>query len=363
MQELNNIIIQSILNNGPISFRDFMDKALYQPGLGYYVSGTSKIGEDGDYYTAPAISPLFGEMLSKQVIEMWTLMGKKDFTIFEYGAGNATLCCHVLDSLRKYPEIYNKLSYFILEKNDLSKDEKRSFPHPMVKWTSTVTGLTGISGCILSNELIDNFAVHAVVMKDELMEVFIDHRDGRFYELLKPADTELKTYFSRLGVTLPRDFRAEVNLQALGWLKEISTVLERGFVITIDYGCISEELYAPQKSCGSILCYHKHQINNKPFDRIGEQDITAHVNFSALKLWGTENDLQCCGYTSQLQFLRSFGIMNILREMESEKNPDREQILKLKTLVLDMGQKIKLMVHQKGLAKQFLTGMQFQLPI
>ncbi|HEX4373296.1 MAG TPA: class I SAM-dependent methyltransferase, partial [Puia sp.] len=285
------------------------------------------------------------------------------FTIIEYGAGNGNLCRDILETIRHCHDLYDKLDYFIIEKNGLSTEKQKSFFHPKVKWLDNIEELSNISGCIISNELIDNFAVHAVVMQEELMEVFIGHDGNVFYELYKPASDELKNYFFKLGVTLPKNFRTEVNLQAMQWLKEIAVVLKEGFVMTIDYGSNSDELYAAQKRCGSILCYHKHQINNEPLVRIGEQDITAHVNFSALKLWGVENGLQCCGYTNQSQFLRSFGIMKILREMELEKKSDMKQIIKLKTLVFDMGQKIKLMVHQKGLQKIFLTGLQFQLPI
>jgi SAM-dependent MidA family methyltransferase len=309
MRELTDIIVRSIHDKGSISFKNFMEMALYYPRLGYYVSSGKKIGTDGDYFTSPALSSVFGNILSKQIMEMWQLMGKKKFTIIEYGAGNGDLCCDILETIRHCYELYDRLDYFIIEKNGLSAEKQRSFFHPKVKWIDSIEDLSNISGCIISNELIDNFAVHAVVMQEELMEVFIGHDGNSFYELYKPASDELKNYFFRLGVTLPKGFRTEVNLQTVQWLKEIAGILKEGFVMTIDYGSISDELYATEKRCGSILCYHKHQINNEPLLRIGEQDITAHVNFSALKLWGIENDLEFCGYTNQSQFLRSCGLM------------------------------------------------------
>ena len=359
MPRLTDIIIQSIQNNGPISFRDFMEMALYYPDLGYYVSEGDKIGNSGDYFTSPTLTPMFGEFICKQIIEMWQMLGEKRFAIIEYGAGNGFLCRDILESLQNNFSMYDNLDYFIIEKSCSMREKQKKILPKKVQWIENIHQLSNISGCILSNELIDNFAVHAVVMQDELMEVFIDY-DNEFCELQKSADENLKNYFTELGIILPRGFRTEVNLQALQWIKEIAEVLQKGFVLTIDYGCTSDELYSSNKRCGSVLCYHKHTINDSPFKNIGEQDITAHVNFSALKLWGNKNNLQCCGYTSQAQFLRSLGIMNKLREMESEKNPD---IIKLKTLVFDMGQKIKLMVQQKGLKRNFLTGLQFQLPV
>ena len=240
----------------------------------------------------------------------------------------------------------------------MRKMQKKILPEK-VQWLDDIRQLSNISGCILSNELIDNFAVHTVVMKDELMEVYIDF-DNEFYELLKPADENLKNYFDELQIILPKDFRTEVNLQALQWIKEIAGVLNKGFVLTIDYGCTSDQLYTYDKRCGSVLCYHHHKINDCPFKNIGEQDITAEVNFSALKLWGSKYNLHCCGYTSQLQFLRAMGIIGKLREMESENNSDA---LKLKTLMFEMGKKIKFMVQQKDLKPNLLTGLQFQLPV
>ena len=363
MQDLRDMIIQSIQAGGPISFRDFMQTALYCPGLGYYTSSEKKIGTDGDYLTSPALSSLFAECISKQIAEMWQLMGKKKFTIVEYGGGNGDLCSEVLENLRHCPALYDSLDYLIVEKNDRTADHQQYFSHPRVRWLNTISGISEVSGCILSNELIDNFPVHVVVMEEELMEEFIGYDAGVFYEILRPASEELKNYFARLHIVLPKGYRTEVNLQALEWLKEIATVLKEGFVITIDYGSVSDELYTPQKKCGSLLCYRKHQVSTDPFKHIGRQDITAQVNFSALRLWGRDHQLDYCGYTSQSQFLRSFGIISTLRKMESEKKPDLQQILKLKTLVFDMGQKIKLMILQKGLKKMSLTGVQFQLPI
>jgi SAM-dependent MidA family methyltransferase len=336
-----------------------MEMALYYPGLGYYISPREKIGKNGDYFTSPALTPVFGQFLSRQITEMWQMLGEKKFAIVEYGAGNGFLCRDILQSLENNFSLYEKLDYFILEKSPSMRLKQKMILPEKVQWADDTQQLPNISGCILSNELIDNFAVHAVVMKKQLMEVFIDY-NNEFYELLKPADENLKNYFAELRIILPKDFRTEVNLQALQWMKEIASVLNKGFVLTIDYGSTSDELYSYNKRCGSVLCYHHHKINDNPYKNIGEQDITASVNFSALKFWGNKNNLQCCGYTSQAQFLRALGIMNKLREMESENNPD---ISKLKTLVFDMGEKIKLMAQQKGLKTNFLTGLQFQLPV
>jgi SAM-dependent MidA family methyltransferase len=154
-----------------------------------------------------------------------------------------------------------------------------------VSWHDSIRDIPGFSGCILSNELLDNFSVHQAVMEDELMEVFVDYKNG-FVEMLQPAKKELSDYLAELNVVLPKGFRTEINLEATEWIREIATFLEEGYVITIDYGNASSELYSKSKRCGTLLCYHNHSINDSAYTDIGEQDITSHVNFSALCHWG-----------------------------------------------------------------------------
>jgi SAM-dependent MidA family methyltransferase len=362
MSDLKEIIIEKIRKNGQIPFRDFMDAALYHPGLGYYVSGHKKICTEGDYLTSPALTHLFGEIISRQLTEMWEQMGQKKFTIVEYGAGDGTLCRNILANIKRNKRFFEMLEYISIDKKvgaGLDGDGM-----PLHKVRSLVSGkqLSGISGCVLSNELLDNFPVHLVEMGHELMEVHIGYENG-FYELLLPAGAALNNYFAEQKIVLPEGHRTEVNLQAIEWLKEVSALLKEGFVMTMDYGYTSDAICSPRKKNGSILCYHKQQVNDDPFRDIGEQDITAHVNFSALKLWGDKNDLHCSGLTTQSLFLRSFGAVNDLRKMESEKSPDTGEIEKLMTVIFGLGEKIKLMIHQKGIEKAPLTGLQFQMPV
>jgi SAM-dependent MidA family methyltransferase len=129
-------------------------------------------------------------------------------------------------------------------------------------------------------------------MQDELKEVFVDYKNG-FTELLKPASRSLKDYMHELQVELPKGYCTEINLQAIDWLKEVAFVLKTGFVLTIDYGFTAAELFSAKRSSGTILCYHQQKINTYPYRNIGEQDITSHVNFSALYQWGLKTGLEC----------------------------------------------------------------------
>lgn len=357
---LTEIIKEKIVNEGPISFRDFMEMSLYYPSLGYYNSPKNKIGEDGDYYTSPVLSSLFGEMIGRQLEEMWVMLGKKPFTIVEYGAGTGALCFDILYYLKNNNALYKDLKYCIIEKGEMMQKRQKNLLDEKVSWYSSINDIGKINGCILSNELLDNFPVHKVVMKDELMEVFVNY-ENQFVEVLKPADEKLKNYFLEQNIVLPKDHYTEVNLLAIDWIKEIAQNLNNGYIITIDYGFSSEELYSEKRNCGTLLCYKNHQINNSLFESIGEQDITAHVNFSALHFWGEKFGLDCCGFTSQANFLRSLGLMNYLRklEVENKNGSNRDSILHINQLLVDMGNKFKILIQKKGVNSRMLTGMQF----
>src|SRR5678815_2298613 len=282
--------------------------ALYYPGLGYYTSAPDKIGKHGDYYTSPYLTNVFGNVVAKQLEEMWILTGKKDFTIVEYGAGMGSLC----------------------------------------------------------NDILDNFSVHKVIMKEnDLKEIFVDYDNG-FIEVLQPAHEDLKEYFTALAIELPNDFCAEVNLEAIEWIKRISSSLEKGFVLTIDYGYPSSELYQSYHKLGTIVCYNKHTVNDLPYNNIGLQDITAHVNFSALKFWGAKHGLENCGFTNQSQFLLGLGLTEHLRKLEEKEKDNfevRKKLMLLHTLLMSMGKKFKVLIQQKGLNNPFLSGLQFCQPL
>jgi SAM-dependent MidA family methyltransferase len=360
--QLEEIIRSKIKKEGPISFRDFMDMALYYPSLGYYNSQKNKIGESGDYYTSPVLSSLFGEMIGRQLEEMWSLLGKKPFTIVEYGAGTGALCFDILYYLKNNSALYNELKYCIIEKGEMMQQRQKNLLKEKVSWYNSINEIGEINGCVLSNELLDNFPVHKVIMKDELMEVFVDY-ENNFVEVLKPADEKLKNYFIEQEIILPKNHCTEINLQAIDWLKEIAENLNSGFVITIDYGFSAGDLYSAKRNAGTVLCYKDHQINSSPFQSIGEQDITAHVNFSALNFWGEKFGLKSCGFTSQSNFLRSLGLMNYLRKLEIEnKDDNRNSILHINKLLVEMGNKFKVFIQQKGERNKMLTGMQFANP-
>ncbi len=364
---LEDIIIDKIENEGPVSFSEFMDMSLYYPGLGYYTSGNDKIGKNGDYYTSPWLSTVFGEMIAIQLAEMCAICAEEEFTVVEFGGGNGRLCTDILRQLSKTPEVFRKIKYCIVEKKGRIPDDKKIQVPGTLVWYESINEIPPVQcGCILSNELIDNFPVSVVVMQDELMEVFVDYNDG-FKETLQPAKQELKDYLQQSGIALPKGFRTEINLAAIKWIGQVATLLQKGFVMTIDYGYLAGEYYRPDRKQGTLVCYHRHQVNFQPYKHIGEQDITSHVNFSALQHWGQLNSLDFCGYTNQANFLQGLGLAEHLKKSDAvlEKDPavNAKKAIMLHTFLADMGRKFKVLVQSKGLNQSHLSGLRFGQPM
>lgn len=355
MTDLARIIIERMMKEGPLSFREFMEMALYYPDLGYYTSAGEKFGTKGDYYTSPNLTPLFGIMIGKQLEEMWYLLNQAPFTIVEYGAGTGMLCRAILSYLKGNDELYGQLKYCIIERSQAMCEKEKQLLPEKVTWHNSMADIGAVNGCILSNELLDNFPVHQVVMLDDIMEICVDYKN-RFVEVLRPAPQVLKDYLAELNIVLPRGFRTEINLDAIMWIRDIAPMLKRGYILTIDYGFPSDELYQPYRRNGTLVCYNKHQVNDDPYKDIGEQDITAHVNFSALHNWGIKNGIECSGFTDQAHFLQALGFKEYLMKADSPQNFEKGLFL-IKTLLMDMGSKYKVFIQQKNAPSQALSGL------
>jgi len=345
-------IADQIRQDGPICFRDFMEMCLYDAGSGYYTSGCNGIGIRGDFYTSPTLTPIFGVLIAKKLEKMWRKMGGGLFTVVEYGAGTGHLCGDILAYLAQNKKMSGSLRYCIIEKSPLMRNyAKRQLP-AMVEWYNCISEIGEINGCVLSNELIDNFAVHRVVMQGELMEVYIDYQEG-FTEVLRPAGPELKVYLDELGITLPMGYATEINLEAVTWIKAVAEALKKGYVLTIDYGHKSNELYQMNRRQGTLLCYYRHSVNDSFYEHMGEQDMTSHVNFSALSHWGAINGLTEISFTDQGSFLNSLGFREQLMEaLSGEENVilAAQKAARLShTLLLDMGSRYKVLIQQKGM--------------
>jgi len=337
-----------------------MDLCLYHP-LGYYRSSSVKFGGEGDFFTSPTISPIFGKLIVRQLIEIWKVLGKKEFTVMEWGGGDGTLAKSILEASASHPQFYDSLHYGIVERNSLScADEVK------LSRFSSAEAIPAFDGCVLSNELIDNFPVHLVEMREALMEVHVDFRDGKFTETLQHAPQELLTYFEELNIQLPSGYRTEVNLDLRNWIRVIDSKLKSGFVITFDYGGHAGEIYHAKSNRGTLLCFHRHQVHDNPYVNIGKQDITAKVNFTSFMRWGEKLGLSTTGYVSQLNFLRALGLNQFLPELEKEQRkfsgPSQENWL-LEHFILEMGSRIKVLVQHKSVERPQITGLMFSNPV
>lgn len=293
--------------HGRITFRRFMELALYHPSLGYYASEQERIGAHGDFVTSPALGPLFGAMLGRQVAEIWELLGAPEpFDIVEFGGGDGALCRALLGwAERAMPALAEALRYTIVEQGPDTSDR-----HPRVRRRREVSELGGgVTGVILSNELPDSFPVHRVrVMGGRLQEVYVTWA-GSFVEADGPLSRpELSEYFRRLGLMPGEGASAEVNLDALTWVQGAAGLLRRGAMLTIDYGYPAADLYAPWRKQGTLMAFYHHAVVDDPYAHIGRQDLTSHVDFTTLARTGEEAGLQTLGFTSQGHFLHALGV-------------------------------------------------------
>ena len=374
-KELVRIILDRISARGRIPFAEFMDLALYHPREGYYQSFPEKIGPGGDYYTSPHIHPVFGALISRQLHQMWEILGHPSpFTIAEMGAGKGLLCSDILGDCRNQrPDFYHDLIYVIAEISPVLQDKQKFFLAPFeaegkVEWALPDTLLDGtrpFTGCFLSNELIDAFPVHLVQeMEGRLGEIYVTSRDGFLREILGPPSTPLIEGYLRLYGSMPEEGqRVEVNLKALEWVEGVNRALRRGFVLTIDYGYEASELYHPERKDGTLLCYFRHTTSSNPYWRIGRQDITAHVNFTALIRKGEALGLKKAGYTEQYKFLLSLGLLQELEGLEKTSARSSgpafwKNKLAMRNFVIPggMGTLFKVLAQSKGLEETSLLG-------
>ncbi|MEE4253226.1 MAG: SAM-dependent methyltransferase [Desulfuromusa sp.] len=352
---------QKIASSAGISFAEFMNQALYHPEYGYYTTARTRIGKKGDFFTSSSVHSCFGQLIARQLQQMWQILGQGHFVIAELGAGEGHLCLDILDALAKEaPEFYAHLEYRLVEiSEDNRQRQKQTLEQHLaagrIAWCE-LDDLQGMEGCVVSNELIDAFPVHLIEKHaGELLEVYVVNGEDGFAEELRPVSSNLiNEYFQRIEVEPATGNRCEVNLVACDWMARVASVLNRGFVLTIDYGYLAEELYAPYRHAGTLLCYHQHQTNENPYQRVGQQDITAHVDFSSLQIVGHRNGLQTLYFGQQYQFLMGLGFLQMLIEMEMrETDPQKAQALRmnLKTLILPeggMGESFKVLIQGKN---------------
>jgi SAM-dependent MidA family methyltransferase len=377
-EELKAAIRERIAAEGRIPFRQFMAMALYHSQHGYYSSPGQRMGRHGDYLTSPEVHPVFGSLVAKQLWQMWQAMGEpQPFTVVEMGAGSGLLARDILAwARRRAPEFFQALEYHLIELNEWRVEDQRRLLRQVdasldkTSWLPSLEAIPdeSVSGCFLSNELIDSFPVHRVAARDgRLYEYYVEWQEERFAENLAPPSTPLlEQYFHRLGLLPGEGCSAEVNLEALEWIKAVAGALRHGFVLTFDYGYPAEELYAPWRRDGTLLCFYRHNPSTDPYARLGRQDMTSHVDFTSVVQAGREAGLEPLGLTSQSRFLTALGIAAGL-ERQAEGEPSLEEHYARRRAVTELIDpaglgRIKVLIQGKGVGRPELQGLEGSEP-
>lgn len=360
MTALTQLIVEKIVREGSMPFVDFMAQCLYHPVHGYYMTERQRIGRAGDFFTSSSVHALFGTLVARQIEEMWRLLGTDEFVLVEQGGGEGHLALDILNAFRReFPHRYTRLTYRMLEASPVHQRRQRQLLQehlPLLEWFDP-DGAPPYVGCLVSNELLDAMPVHLVEMiQGGLSEIYVGVKEGRLCEELVPLSPgEIISYFEWLGVFPAEGCRAEVNLAAMRWLESAATQLQRGFVMTIDYGYPTTELYAPWRRSGTLMCYQRHTTSDNPYDNCGEQDMTAHIDFAALQRRGNELGLTEIYFGEQYRFLMGLGFVEELLALQAQEvDPRRAQQLcmTLKHLILPegggMGETFKVLVQGKG---------------
>ncbi len=338
---------------GWIGFARYMELALYAAGLGYYMAGSRKLGRDGDFATAPELSPLYGHTLARAAAQVLATAGDE---ILEIGAGSGALAASLLEELEQLGRLPR--NYLILELSpELRARSRDSLAARVPQLMERVAWLNGLppafSGFVIGNEVLDAMPVHVVRARAGAIEEagVAVAANGEFEWAHRPAAGELLHVARELE--LPDDYTTEIGLVARGFVGSLARMLERGVVVFVDYGFPRREFYHPQRDAGTLMCHYRHRAHADPFFLPGLQDITAHVDFTAVAEAARGAGADLLGYTSQAQFLIGCG----LTEVMSRTSPaDVQRYLPLAaaanklTSPSEMGELFKAIAFGRGVA-------------
>ena len=332
-----------------------MEMALYAPEYGYYTGGSAKLGGAGDFITAPELSPLFGATLARQIAQVLEFTGGD---VLELGAGSGRLARDILHSLEKgvLPERYKILdvSGELVERQRELLGQLPKTLQTRVEWISSLP--SSITGVVIGNEVIDALPVHLVTWSDDaILERGVGLRQGQLAWVDAPVRNSHLLQRAQ-AVAVPRPYLSEINMQATALMDAIGQRLKRGVVLFADYGFGAAEYYHPQRRQGTLMCHYRHRAHDDPFFLPGLQDITAHVDFSALAHTGVDAGLTLAGYTTQARFLANLGITDMLTGMDTGMADYARIIAPVQKLLspAEMGELFKTIALSKGINQPLL---------
>lgn len=350
---LRALICAEAAETGPLSFARFMDLALYASGLGYYAGGSRKFGEAGDFITAPEISPLFSWTLARQSAEVLDAIGGGD--VLEFGAGTGALMIELLRELERLGSLPQH--YLVLEVSPELAERQRArlaaeLPHLLgrVSWLSALP--VAFRGVIIANEVLDAMPVQRFRLRDGLMEeMCVACGEAGFMWAARPAEGRLAERARALAQAfdLSAPYESEVGVAAEDWVRTLADVLECGVALLIDYGFPAREFYHPQRNTGTLMCHYRHRAHSDPFFAVGLQDITAHVDFTAMADAAFAAGMDVLGFTSQANFLVACGLLDYLQQPASAREQmARSAAVKKLTLPSEMGELFKVLAVGRG---------------
>ncbi|GAX89884.1 class I SAM-dependent methyltransferase [Effusibacillus lacus] len=373
MNQLHHLIADKIRSaGGRITFAEYMAEALYHPMLGYYNRPEMTIGEQGDFFTSPMVHPVFGHCVGRQIYQLWLEMGSpSSFTLLEMGAGTGALARDLLqewDRLQANEPAANSgpvaLRYVIVEQSPVLRGRQRETASETgkgrIEWHATlqeVPGYGSLEGVILSNELFDALPYHRLVMdKGRLLERYVTlEEDGSFAEVTAPLSDERLPLLldEQIREGLEEGDRLVLSPAAGKVIREMADALNKGYVLTIDYGNLSPDVHWQSARSGGIRCYYKQTLNHDPYTRVGEQDITADVDFSYLQREGGQVGLETVRFSTQSDFLENFGFLDKVTDLQRMAFRDLRadfELQKMLTLYLPqgLGDACKVLMQSKG---------------
>lgn len=364
MQKMLQYLQSLITQREPITFADYMKAALYAPGLGYYSAGRIKFGKEGDFVTAPEISPLFGQCLALQCLDILSKQPQK--IILEFGAGSGKLAQQILESLQQQEALPDQ--YYILEVSaDLRERQQTYLQQQLPHYVDKITWLNQLpsepfDGVIIANEVLDAMPVELFKYSHDqgILQGYVTLQANVLQPVWQPASPELKKAVEELNVQFTDGYTSEINLNISPWIKSLNTILNSGAIFLIDYGFPAHEYYHIDRSMGTLMCHFHHHNHTNPYLLPGIQDITAHVDFTAVAQAADVNHLQIAGFTHQAGFLLNCGITHLLNTSHSlvDKYRLNQQVMLL-TSPSEMGELFKVIGLTKGIETELRGFQQF----
>lgn len=342
--------------SGFMPFEQWMHLALYAPGLGYYAAGNTKFGAElptGDFTTAPEMTPLFGQTLARQIAQVLTASGSVQ--VLEFGAGSGALAAALIPALRL---LGIEPTYQILE---VSADLRARQQQRLAEFGACVSWLDALpvafSGCVVANEVLDAMPItlfswsadgQAMEIGVRLVQDETADAEPVFSYAQRSASAVLQNAIAQRMPPLP-GYQSEINLQAEAWVKQMGGWLKHGAALLIDYGFPQREYYHPQRNEGTLMCHFRHHAHSQPLIYAGLQDITAHVDFTAMADAALEVGLEVRGYTSQARFLMNAGLPDLLLDADASTRPEIMSAVQKLVSEAEMGELFKVLAISKGI--------------